>query len=172
LRSWEPRDSAQRALRDEYLTFLDAHGSDAFDRDAGRSHITASCFVFNADLSAILLCFHRKGQFWVQLGGHIEPADRSVADAATREAAEEAGVDVTLLGDWPADIDRHALGSGFSRCDVHWDVGFAAIADRHTTLTVTDESEAVQWWPVNDLPTGVPEGFPNRVARILASTER
>ena len=169
LRAWTPDSQSQDALRHEYLAFLARSGERALSRDGDRSHITASCFVFTPDLSAVLLCFHKKGQFWVQLGGHIEVADESVSAAAFREAVEESGVAVTPVDSRPFDVDRHHLGAGFRHCDVHWDVGFAAYADRTSTAVASDESEAVRWWPVGALPSAVPPGFPSRVARILAA---
>jgi hypothetical protein len=87
LAAWHPSDPAQQQLRAEYLDFLDERRDTALDRDGGPTHITASCFVFNNDRTEVLLCFHRKGQFWVQLGGHIEPGDASVAEAGLREAS-------------------------------------------------------------------------------------
>lgn len=168
LQEWAPQDGSQESLRLEYLALLDARGDRALARDGGRSHITASCFVFTDDLTAVLLCFHKKGQFWVQMGGHIETADSSVSAAAFREAVEEAGVAVTPVDSRPLDVDRHHLGDGFTHCDVHWDVGFAAYADASPAPVASDESEAVRWWPVAALPAAVPDGFPGRVARVVA----
>ena len=44
------------------------------------------------DVTCVLLCFHQKGQLWVQLGGHVEPGDDSVAAAAYREAWAGSGL--------------------------------------------------------------------------------
>ena len=167
LRSWVPPNARQEALRDDYLGFLAGRGADAVNRESDRSHVTASCFVFTPDLSSILLCFHRKGQFWVQLGGHVENADRSVAAAAFREAVEEGGMPVTPVTCLPLDVDRHSLGDGFARCDVHWDVGFAALAAQDSLPVASDESDDVRWWPVDALPPGIPEGFACRVGGIV-----
>jgi 8-oxo-dGTP pyrophosphatase MutT (NUDIX family) len=168
LAAWHPSDPAQHTLQSEYLTFLTERENTSLDRDGGPTHITASCFVFNADRSEVLLCFHRKGQFWVQLGGHIEAGDATVADAALREAREEGGiVDLALVRRGPVDLDRHGLGDGFGRCSVHWDVGFAATAPAGAVPAVSDESEDVAWWPVSKLPSNVPPHFGRRVAGVL-----
>lgn len=169
LGEWIPPTPAQAALRDEYREFIAPSPAAALDRDAGRSHVTASCFVFTADLSSVLLCFHKKAQFWIQQGGHIEPTDPSVAAAAFREAREEAGIAFTPVGTLPLDVDRHDLGPGFVSCDVHWDVGFAAIADASSRPIVSDESDDVRWWPVHALPPRVPVGFTERLWRIIAA---
>jgi len=48
----------------------------------------------------ILLIHHRKLDKWLPLGGHIE-LDEDPEQAALREAKEESGLDVELLGDRP-----------------------------------------------------------------------
>ena len=168
LRQWLPVSAAQGALRTEYLDFITASPAAALDRNGGPEHVTGSCFVFTADLERVLLCFHRKGQFWVQLGGHVEAADGSVAETAYREAREECGIpDLAPLGAGIVDVDRHALGGGFS-CSVHWDVGFAAVARADAAPAASHESEDVAWWPVTALPENVPPHFAQRVAGVLA----
>jgi 8-oxo-dGTP pyrophosphatase MutT (NUDIX family) len=167
LQRWLPLSPGQAALRDEYLCFLGDAPHATLGRDAGPEHVTGSCFVFTPDLTRVLLCFHRKGQFWVQLGGHVEPADASVSAAAYREAAEECGIDdLTPVGGL-LDVDRHALGGGF-RCSTHWDVGFAAIARPEAAPVASAESEQVAWWPVTALPENVPPHFGRRLTGVLA----
>jgi 8-oxo-dGTP pyrophosphatase MutT (NUDIX family) len=168
LRSWRPVAEGQDSLRIEYLDLLRNRGAAALDREGGRSHLTASCFVLTPDLANILLCFHKKGQFWVQLGGHIETNDRSVSAAAFREAREEAGIlDLDPISTLPLDVDRHDLGPGFTTCDVHWDIGFGATAAADAVPVASQESDAVRWWPVGSLPAKIPHGFDRRLSRII-----
>lgn len=167
LASWAPASPHLATLRAEYLDYL-ADGGTA-ERDASPQHLTASTFVLSPDLRHVLLCYHRKGQFWVQLGGHVEPGDASVAAAAAREAHEESGLpDLELSSDLPVDLDRHGLGDGFGRCAVHWDVGYVALASTDSVPVVSDESDDVAWWPVDALPADVPPQFVGRLARVLA----
>jgi 8-oxo-dGTP pyrophosphatase MutT (NUDIX family) len=167
LRRWLPLSTGQAALRDEYLWFVTGSPRAALERDGGPEHVTGSCFVFTPDLTRVLLCFHRKGQFWVQLGGHVETTDASVAAAAYREATEECGIDdLTPVGGL-LDVDRHGLGGGF-RCSTHWDVGFAAIAWPESAPVASAESEDVAWWPVTALPDNVPPHFARRLNGVLA----
>lgn len=167
LASWHPALPDQVVLLREYLAFLGDRGPSAADRDSDGQHLTASCFVLTPDLAKILLCFHRKGRFWVQLGGHIEAADPSVSAAAFREAFEEGGVAVSPVSVRPLDVDRHALSTRFGHCTVHWDVGFAALAPAASSPISSFESEDVGWWPVDALPADVPAGFSDRVERIV-----
>lgn len=151
--------------RDEFLHFVSSAGAAALSRDGGPEHLTASCFVFTADLQRTLLCFHGKGRFWVQLGGHIEQADSSAAAAALREAREESGIDgLSLVSSSPVDLDRHELHGGFS-CHAHWDLGFAAIGQPDDEITVSEESEDVRWFPVDALPQSAAEGLGRRIAK-------
>lgn len=168
LAAWSPAREAQRSLRDDYADFVAARPRSALERDGGPEHVTGSAFVFTPDLTRVLLCFHRKGQFWVQLGGHVEPGDASVAAAALREATEESGLDdLVLLRPGPVDLDRHGLGDGFGRCAVHWDVGYAVVAQGSLTASVSEESEALAWFPVTELPADTPDGFASRLAGAL-----
>ena len=103
----------------------------------------------------------------MQFGGHLENDDATVADTAQREAREESGIaTLTLATNNIMDLDRHELHGGF-KCAAHWDVGFVALADPATNIEVSDESEDVQWFPVNDLPDNLATGFENRLANVL-----
>jgi 8-oxo-dGTP pyrophosphatase MutT (NUDIX family) len=59
---------------------------------------TVAIFVVQHD--QILLIHHRKLDKWLPLGGHIE-LDEDPEQAALREAKEESGLDVELLGERP-----------------------------------------------------------------------
>ncbi|KQR17469.1 NUDIX hydrolase [Cellulomonas sp. Leaf334] len=167
LDEWTPHDPAQGALLAEYRAFVAASGAAAVERSLAPEHLTASCFVLTPDLSRVLLCFHRKGQFWVQLGGHLEPGDSSLADAASREGREEGGIAGLVAGRLPVDVHRHDLSAAFGRCRVHWDVGFVAYASPDAVPVVSDESEQVAWFDVDDLPAGTPDDFAVRLRTVL-----
>jgi 8-oxo-dGTP pyrophosphatase MutT (NUDIX family) len=167
LQRWRPASSHYETLRHEYIAFA-RKGPPAFERSGGPAHFTASCFVFNAALTEVLLCFHKKGNFWVQLGGHIDPSDPTVSAAAFREAREESGIEhLRPFQLAPVDIDRHDLGPGFRGCRTHWDVGYAAIGPTTSRVVVSDESDDVRWWPAETLPDAIPPGFAARVSRVL-----
>lgn len=165
--------------RDAFTGFVTDRGSAALDRTGGPHHLTGSAFVFSPTLGSVLLTFHRKGRFWVQFGGHVEPGDATVAETARREAREESGItDLELLSEAIADLDHHALHGGFA-CASHWDVGFVAVAPEDTAVTVSDESEDVRWFRLDALPAEVPPGLHARIdgarrtaARLLRLPER
>src|SRR5213595_3583553 len=56
--------------------------------------------IFVVHEARILLIHHRKLDKWLPLGGHIE-LDEDPEVAALREAKEESGLDVELLGERP-----------------------------------------------------------------------
>ena len=59
---------------------------------------TVAIFVVHA--GKVLLIHHRKLDKWLPLGGHIE-LDEDPEQAALREAKEESGLDVELIGERP-----------------------------------------------------------------------
>lgn len=59
---------------------------------------TVAIFVVHED--KILVIHHRKLDKWLPLGGHIE-LDEDPEQAALREAREESGIEVELLGERP-----------------------------------------------------------------------
>ncbi|MCS5719989.1 NUDIX domain-containing protein [Herbiconiux sp. CPCC 205763] len=165
--SVEPLDDADRATRMRVLAFFEA-GPAILARHPHPVHATASAFVFDAEYRQVLLCFHKKGRFWVQPGGHLEPADATVIDGALREAREETGVEPPA-GTAPTivDVDAHRLSSRFGHCTEHLDIGVAFTADPATALRANDEVEGVRWWPVDALPGDAATGLDARIAKIL-----
>lgn len=155
----------------DFVAALEADGAAVLDRHGPPSHVTASLFVFDDAREHLLLCLHGKGRFWVQPGGHLEPGDASIADAAARELEEETGISPALLRDVRiVDLDHHPLSSRFGRCASHLDVGVAAVVDPDAVaLQVSDESDDLAWFPLDDLPSPLPPAFDERLARVRAA---
>ena len=152
LAGWAAPDRDQDDLRRTYLEHLLAH-DDGMWRTCVPAHLTASLLVLDPDGSHVLLAHHRKGGFWGQFGGHCETGDVSLAAAALREGVEESGLGgLRLVGDGPVDLDRHALSGAFGACGEHLDVRFAAVVAAGARPVVSDESEDVRWFGVEDLP--------------------
>jgi 8-oxo-dGTP pyrophosphatase MutT (NUDIX family) len=101
---------------------------------------------------------------WFQFGGHLEPADRSVRAAASREAAEESGIAGLRVTPVPVHLDRHTLRGDFGRCREHLDVRYAATAPAGAAPVVSGESLDVRWWAVDQLPPGHEEELGGLVA--------
>lgn len=169
LSGWSAPDAEQERLRAAYLEHLDAH-PDGVWKSCVPAHLTASLLVLDPTAGAVLLTHHRKGNFWVQLGGHCEPGDGTLAGAALREGTEESGLrGLRLVEGGPVELDRHALASAFGSCGEHLDVRYAAVAPAGATPVVSDESHDVAWFPVDALPPGAVEGIGRLVERARAA---
>jgi 8-oxo-dGTP pyrophosphatase MutT (NUDIX family) len=169
LRDWSVPDAEQDALRSAYVAHLEAH-DDGLWKDGPPAHLTASAMVLDPEGDRVLLTLHRKGGFWAATGGHLEPADATLAAAALREATEESGVaGLRLVGPGPVDLDRHELSSAFGRCREHLDVRYAVVALPGAEPVVSDESDDVAWFPADDLPPGAVEDLGRLVRAAQAA---
>jgi len=152
LRGWTPPTDSQATQQARFVTHLEAH-RDGLTRECRPDHITASTLVLSHDLTSALLTLHAKAAAWFQLGGHCEPADRTLAGAALREAVEESGVSDLRLDPVPVQLSEHAVPFCGPDGDVHHlDVRFLAIAPAEARHAVSEESLDVRWWPVAALP--------------------
>lgn len=137
----------------QYESLLQQNPQAAY-RDGGPVHLTASAIVVDAPGEHVALVWHRKGQFWVQPGGHLEPGETSLEAAALREVAEETGVDeVQRIGPGPAVLHQHDLAAAFGSCRAHWDVQYLLRTPRPAAmapLRPSEESPEVIWapWPL------------------------
>jgi 8-oxo-dGTP pyrophosphatase MutT (NUDIX family) len=127
--------------------------------------------VLDAGCTRVLLTLHRRGGFWCQFGGHCEPGDTTLADAAQRECREESGLADLQLLPGPVELSRHRLAPVFLPCGEHLDVRYAAVAADGSTPVVSDESRDVAWWPVTALPPGSVVELDHLVARAIAAVQ-
>jgi 8-oxo-dGTP pyrophosphatase MutT (NUDIX family) len=153
LTGWDPPDTGQDRLRNDYLAHLVAH-PDGVAKAGPPAHVTASCLVLDPGGERVLLTLHRKANEWFQFGGHLEVGDPTLWQAARREAREESGIDTLEPLPHPVQLDRHTLVGSFGTCREHLDVRYAAVAPVGATAQVSAESHDVRWWPVDALPEG------------------
>ncbi|MEV5489007.1 NUDIX hydrolase [Streptomyces bobili] len=154
---------SQEALRQTYLDHLAAH-PDGVWKACEAGHLTASALVIDPEQGRVLLTLHRKLRMWLQMGGHCEPEDVSLAAAALREATEESGVPgLTLLPGGPVRLDRHPIPAP---CHWHLDVQYAAVAPPGSTQTISEESLDLRWFPYD----AVAEVADESVVRLLEAT--
>ncbi len=86
LSGWVAPTSHQDAIRNRVRAFLARHGDAAVSRELRIGHLTASTVLLDAQGAEVLLTLHALAGQWLQLGGHLEPGDLSLAGAAAREA--------------------------------------------------------------------------------------
>ncbi|HVK21571.1 MAG TPA: NUDIX hydrolase [Actinokineospora sp.] len=151
LTDWRPGDRGQESLRQAYLGFLAAR-PDACERACAAGHITASALVLDDSGTQVLLTLHPRVGAWLQLGGHCEPSDTTLAGAALREATEESGIDGLVIDPVPLHVDVHPITCSLGVPTRHFDVRFAVRAPAGATAVRSDESLDLRWWPVDALP--------------------
>jgi 8-oxo-dGTP pyrophosphatase MutT (NUDIX family) len=154
LTGWKPLSEPQEALRQAFLGFLAAR-EDACLRSCEPGHITASALVLDATAENVLLTLHPRVGRWLQLGGHCEPSDPSVVDAALREATEESGIRGLRIESTPLHVDVHPITCSLGKPTRHFDVRFLVRAPVGAKPVRSAESVDLQWWPVDALPSNV-----------------
>jgi 8-oxo-dGTP pyrophosphatase MutT (NUDIX family) len=168
LSAWRPPSRAQQSLREAFLGFLAAR-PDACARSCEAGHITASALVLDDAGSHVLLTLHPRVGAWLQLGGHCEPEDRSLVDAALREAAEESGIDGLKIDPVPVHVDVHPITCSLGVPTRHFDVRFLVHAPPGAEHVRSDESLDLRWWPCDALPD--PDGA-SGLGEMLAAAQR
>jgi len=151
LLDWRPAVPGQRSLREAFLGFLAAR-PDACARSCEPGHITASAVVLSSDGSEVLLTLHPRVGAWLQLGGHCEATDETLAGAALREASEESGIDGLTISRAPVHIDVHPITCSLGVPTRHFDVRFVVRAPAGARPVRSAESLDLRWWPVDGLP--------------------
>jgi 8-oxo-dGTP pyrophosphatase MutT (NUDIX family) len=170
LHSWLPPDRSQAALREAFLGLL-AACPDATARSCVPGHVTASAIVLSSDRRHVLLTLHRRVGRWVQVGGHCEPGDGTVAAAALREATEESGIGGLTIVGGPVHLDVHPITCSLGVPTRHFDVRFAAVAPVAAEPIISPESRDLRWWAVDDLPEDSVSDLGGAVRWALRATE-
>ncbi|WP_446720300.1 NUDIX hydrolase [Leisingera sp. ANG-M1] len=147
---YSPRDSRDWEMWRRLQRFCDSEPQ-AFGRNPGTGHVTASAFVMSPDKTSVLLTHHRKLNRWFQLGGHCD----GIADvpfAALKEAYEESGLTrIRPLSDRVFDVDIHEIPANATDCaHLHYDVRYLFQAEAGD-IAASAESHALAWVPLEQL---------------------
>ena len=157
LTHWRAPTAEQDHLRAAYADHLLEH-EDGHRRSCFPAHLTAGTLVLSHDRQHVLLNLHRKAGRWFHFGGHLEPADVSLAGAALREGTEESGLQGLAVEAEPLHLSRHPVEFCDPRGTVdHLDVRFLAQLGSDVEPVVSAESLDVRWCPVDALPTEEPD---------------
>jgi 8-oxo-dGTP pyrophosphatase MutT (NUDIX family) len=161
LSRWATTSDESDLARKRALELLQ-DGPAAMTRAHRVGHLTASALIVGTD-GRLLLCLHGRMNSWMQVGGHCEPGDRSLAAAARREATEESGIRGLELDPEPIDVHIHPVRC--RPCDgapagptYHYDVRFLATAPAGAVERVSAESHALGWFAPDALPVPLADG--------------
>ncbi len=142
----DPSDGEALKSRELILRLLESVPAPFSRSHFTPGHITCSGLVLAPDGERLLLVHHRRLDRWLLPGGHVEPDDPAIEDAARREVVEETGA--ILASHLPAmlvGLDVH--GIPLHRHDpyhLHHDLTFffQSLSDQ---FRVSEESRAVAW---------------------------
>lgn len=150
--SYAPVDYAEEQHCARMRALIDAPGDPFSGERYTPGHFTASAFVLSPARDALLLIHHRKLGLWVQPGGHVEPSDTSVLNAARREVREEVGVEALELDhEGLFDVDVHAIPArGATPAHEHFDVRFLFRA-RDAAFEASSEVLSAKWAALTDV---------------------
>ncbi|MGV9615897.1 NUDIX hydrolase [Nocardia xishanensis] len=151
LTTWTPAADHDRSLREAMLAFLGSAPRGCL-REHAAGHITASAVVFSHDAAEVLLTLHPKVGRWIQLGGHCEEGDETVADAALREATEESGIPGLRIEPGLYGAQAHPITCSLGVPTRHLDLLFRVTAPAGAVPVRSAESTDLRWWPVDALP--------------------
>ena len=147
------------------------NSEDCFDRRCLPGHITASTWIVSSDTHRFLLTHHRKLERWLQLGGHAD-GDSDVVAVALREAREESGLQDFEFW-WederfptPIDVDVHGIPARPGEpAHEHHDIRFLLVAGPGQEVSISDESNALEWFRWDQLEQDFDEESLRRLGR-------
>jgi len=168
---WQATSETADLARKRTQELLTA-GPVAMTRAHRPGHVTASALIVD-EQRRVLLCLHGRLGMWMQLGGHCEPGDATLAAAALREATEESGIDGLIVDPVPIDVDVHEVRCGAgdgtpATASTHYDVRFLVHCPAGATERVSAESSALGWFRPEALPSPLASATTRQIPPALA----
>ena len=157
--AFEPDSSERQA----FLAFLAAR-PDATWRSCVPGHLTASALILDPSRHSVLLTLHPRVGKWLPVGGHCEQGDRSLLDAAAREAREESGLGALSFDPVPLKLAVYPVTCSLGVPTRHFDVCYYAVAPHGAEPVISVESLDLRWFSWNELPEGVSRDIPGLIS--------
>ncbi|MBR8742586.1 NUDIX hydrolase [Nocardiopsis sp. MG754419] len=131
-----------------------AQGSDIASRSTFPMHVTVGALLVRGE--EVLLVEHLAYGILLQPGGHLEPTDRTLIDAAIRELVEEADVDpgqIVAASPAPVYIEYGPVPARPAKGEpahFHLDIGYSFLAPAHVDVGRVQGSEVggAGWYPL------------------------
>ena len=170
LQRFDPAGDGEAAKSKELILALLASSAAPFSRwQFNPGHITCTGLVLSPGQERILLVLHRRLQRWLLPGGHVEPDDPLIGDAARREVVEETGA--ILRADAPrlVGVDVHGIPPRRDELfHLHHDLVFRFQADADACRP-SEEAREVLWCAVAEFDRyELPGSVRRSYARALA----
>lgn len=155
-----------------------ANTPDLYSRKNFAGHITASGAILNHHGDKILLLKHKFLGIWLLPGGHVDPEDNIIIDAAYREIKEETGISKDKLSilsfsdtPEPIELDSHPIPPNDKKQEpthFHHDFRYAFIYNGNEEDIVIDpsESDGMLWVYISKLADN------ERYAKMLPKLEK
>lgn len=142
----------EAALLSEPVQLL-SQGGDFASRRNFRMHATVGALLVRGGVE-VLLVEHLAYGIPLQPGGHLEPTDVSLIDAAVRELTEETGVDpgrVVPASQTPVYIEYGRVPARPAKDEPehhHLDIGYAFVTDADVGHIQESEVRGAAWYPL------------------------
>lgn len=177
IESYQAFNQTEVTFKAQVLDFLEKNPQNFADRHNPNGHLTASAWILDKTFQKCLLIHHAKLQRWFQAGGHIEPEDTSLEQAALREATEETGLkNLETVSGHPQiwDIDIHPIPENKQMpAHLHLDIRFAFVATDEEFLPQLAEITDVKWINLSEMPHyNDSESLLRMVSKTLALCEK
>ncbi|MDP1678215.1 MAG: NUDIX hydrolase [Bacteroidota bacterium] len=160
-------DVHEAEMRTRIIRFVEEN-SDCFERTLLIGHITASALIVNKQRTHTLMTHHQKLDKWLQLGGHSD-GDTNTFNVALREALEESGLKtIKPISENIFDVDVHEIPARKNEpAHYHYDIRFLFEADNTEDLILTNESNDLQWIPLEHMEEYTTEESVMRMVRKI-----